>query len=189
MKILNVIFLMLGFLLLNSCATLSQEDCMQGAWFELGLQDGRQGKTFKRLAKHQKSCTEYGIGIDREAYDAGRKQGLDDYCQLDNAVNIGLRGYRYQSVCPSEIHRTFLRHNQAAYDVYQGKKNLENVDNRLSYEEKSLLNTDLSDKKRSKIRVEIHDLDRERSRLQHELYSKEHRLHSIIENSYIDKGY
>ncbi|MCK5871199.1 MAG: DUF2799 domain-containing protein [Methylococcales bacterium] len=182
MMILRGVFLILPlFLLLNGCATLSQEDCIQGAWFDLGLHDGRAGKTFKRLAKHQKSCTEYGIGIDREAYHAGRQQGLEDYCQLDNAVELGLRGSRYQSVCPTEIHRTFLRYNQIAYDVYQGKKKLENVDKRLSYEEKSLLNAELSDEKRLKISVEIHDLDRERRRVRDELYAKERRLNMLIE--------
>ncbi|MCK5728895.1 MAG: DUF2799 domain-containing protein [Methylococcales bacterium] len=185
MMALRGIFLrLIPFLLLSSCATLSQEDCMQGAWFDLGKQDGREGKTFKRLAEHQESCTKYGIGIDREAYNAGRKQGLDDYCQLDNAVDLGLRGYRYRSVCPSEIHPAFLRYNQMAYDVYQDKKNLENVDKRLSYEEKSLLDANLSDEKRSQIRVEIHDLDRERNRVRDALYSKERRLNALLNKGY-----
>ncbi|MCK4492415.1 MAG: DUF2799 domain-containing protein [Methylococcales bacterium] len=185
MKVLSVIFLILpSFLMLNSCATLSQEDCIQGAWFELGLEDGRQGKTFNRLAKHQKSCTEYGIGIDSEAYSSGRQKGLKDYCQVDNAVELGLGGYRYRSVCPSESHSDFLRYYEPAYNVYQGKKDLENLDERLFFKEKKLLNTELSDEKRSKISVEIDDLDRERSRVRDALYFKERRLNELIEKSY-----
>ncbi len=184
MKCLKIIFLTSLLSLVNSCATLSREDCMQGAWFELGLRDGRNGKTFTRLGQHQKACLEYGVRIDKAQYNAGREQGLQDYCQLDNAVEMGLQGRRYQSVCPSEIHTTFLRYNQAAYEVYRCREDLENLDDELFDKENSLLNNKLTDDDRSKIRVDIRDLDRERQRIRDDLYSRERRLNHLINRGY-----
>jgi len=184
MKWLKIIFLANLFSLVNSCATLSREDCMQGAWFELGLRDGRLGKTFTRLGQHQKACLEYGIRLDNNQYNAGREQGLQDYCQLDNAIEMGLQGHRYQSVCPSEIHATFLRYNRAAYEVYRCQEDLENLDDELIDKENSLLSNKLTDDNRSKIRVDIRDLDRERQKIRDDLYSRERRLDYLIERGY-----
>jgi hypothetical protein len=178
MKILGVIFLILFSL--NGCATLSQKDCLQGSWFELGLQDGRQGKLLSRLSQHQKSCAEYGIYVDKKDYYAGRNKGLEDYCQLDNAIDLGLSGYRYQSVCPADIHRDFLRYNRVAYAIYQGQQNLKNIDQRLLYQEKCLLETKLNKDERLKIRLEVRELEIERTARRHELYSRERRLDYLL---------
>ncbi len=123
MRFLKIIFLVSLLSLVNSCATLSRETCMQREWFELGLRDGTNGRAFNRIREHLKACSEYGIQIDREQYSAGREKGLQTYCQLDNAVKTGLEGDLYQSVRPSEIHTPFLRYNQDAYYVYSSKKN------------------------------------------------------------------
>ena len=184
MNYLKIIFLASLLSLINSCATLSREDCMQGAWFELGLRDGRKGKTFTHLGQHQKACLEYGIRLDKNQYNAGREQGLQDYCLLDNAIEMGLQGRRYQSVCPIEIHATFLRYNQAAYEVYRCQEDLENLDDELFDKENSLLSNKLTDDARSTIRVDIRDLDRERQKIRDDLYSRERRLDNLINRRY-----
>ncbi|MDQ7091540.1 MAG: DUF2799 domain-containing protein [Methylococcales bacterium] len=184
MKPLKPILLIVTLLSTSGCATLSREDCMQGAWFDLGLSDGRRGKTFTRLGQHQKACLDYGIHIDNEQYNQGRDVGLKDYCQLDNAIDMGLRGHRYQSVCPPETHAVFLRYNQAAYDVYRCQEDLEGLDDDLYDKENSLLNNKLTDDDRSQIRVDIRDLDRERQRIRDDLYSRERRLESLINRGY-----
>ncbi|NOQ34420.1 MAG: hypothetical protein GQ569_00810, partial [Methylococcaceae bacterium] len=101
---------------------------------------------------------------------------------LDNAVEMGLRGHYYQSVCPPEIHRLFQRYNRAAYDVYQCRANLEKLDNKLDKKEDKLLSDKLSDDDRSKIRVKLRSLDRERERLRDDLYSSERRLDRLLDN-------
>lgn len=175
-------FIILSFILLNSaCATLSREECLQGSWFDLGLMDGRSGTTYTRLGNHQKACLEYGIRLDTKQYNAGRERGLEEYCQLDNAIEMGLHGHRYQSVCPPSIHSAFQRYNRAAYNVYQCKEALEKLDSKLHDKEDKLLDTKLSDEKRAKIRKKIHRLDRERQRLRDELYSSERRLDHLLE--------
>ena len=167
----------------SACATLSREECVQGSWHSLGLQDGRAGATYKRLGEHQKACSEYGVRVDNEQYKAGRQQGLNDYCQLDNAIDMGLKGNRYQSVCPSDIHSDFKRHNRAAYDVYQRKEELEKLDKDLLNKESRLLSSKLTDDDRKKIRRKISDLDRKRQRLRDRIYSSERELDRLRRNT------
>ncbi len=184
MKYFRYCILTAALLSIGGCATLSREDCIQGAWYDIGLRDGRSGTSFNRLGQHQKACLEYGIRIDTAAYNAGREDGLHDYCQLDNAVEMGLSGHRYQSVCPPEIDRLFRRYNQAAYDVYQCREELEKLDDELYSKENRLLDSKLSDDERSKVRHHIRKLDRERQRLRDELYSSERRLDRLLDEQH-----
>jgi hypothetical protein len=173
--------LIITLVFINGCATLSREDCLQGSWFNLGLRDGRAGATYNRLGQHQKACLEYGVSINTKHYNEGREQGLEDYCQIDNAVEMGLNGHRYQSVCPPEIHRVFQRYNQAAYDVYQCKEDLEKLDDKLYSKENKLLSSKLSDDERSKIRTKLRNLDRKRERLRDDLRSSERILDRLLD--------
>lgn len=184
MRYSRVIIFVMPLFLISACATLSREDCIQGAWFDLGVRDGRAGETFNQLSRHQQACREYGIQIDAMAYSAGREEGLKSYCQLENAVEMGLHGHRYQSVCPPDIDVLFRRLNYAAYDVYQSKESLEKLDDELFDKENHLLDSKLTDEKRSKIRIDIRQLDRERQRLRDELYSNERRLEHLINQRY-----
>ena len=173
------IILLLSVLFTSGCATLSREECTQGSWYDLGLEDGRSGNTYKRLGNHQKACSEYGIVLDSDQYSKGRKQGLKDYCTLDNAIDMGLKGERYKSVCPSEVHSKFQRYNRAAYNVYQSKEKLEKVDQELYQKENQLLDSKLTDEKRSKIRNKIRRLDRERQKIKDDVYSNERKLDKL----------
>lgn len=172
-----------NLLLLNSCETLSKEECLYGSWYELGVKDGRLGKTLDLLGHHQRACTEYGVQVNESEYRSGRTQGLSSYCQLSNAFDTGLRGERYQSVCPREIDVIFERYNDAAYQVYQQRERLKSLDNSLMSKESSLSNKKTSDDKKARIRDEIRKLDRERQNLRDELYTMEHRLDQLIDES------
>ena len=177
--------IIVSFVVLScACATLSREECVQGSWYDLGLMDGRAGTTYKRLGNHQKACSEYGISLDHDEYKAGRTQGLDDYCQLDNAIEMGLKGHRYQSVCPSGVHRIFQRYNRAAYNVFENREALRKLDEELYKKEDWLLDTKLTDDKRSKIRKKIHHLDRKRQRLRDKIYSDERELDRLQRNQH-----
>ncbi len=183
MKYLKIIGMIVNLLLLNSCETLSKEECLHGSWYELGVKDGRIGKTLDLLGRHQHACAEYGVQVNESEYRAGRIQGLSSYCQLNNAFDTGLRGERYQSVCPREIDAVFDRYNDAAYQVYQQREHLKSLDNSLMSKESSLSSKKTSDDKKAHIRDEIRKLDRERQNLRDRLYTMEHRLDQLIDES------
>lgn len=172
----------LGFLsivTLAGCATLSQEECIRGDWFGLGVNDGRAGETETRLDAHQKACMEYGIAVNNEAYFAGREQGLMYYCQLDNAFRTGLSGQQYYHVCPPSIDGLFTHYHSAAFAVHEDHAELEKLDNELSSKENYLHDKKLTDKERARIRNEISDLDRKRYRLRDNLYYHERQLDDL----------
>lgn len=169
----------LSFIVLSGCATLSQEECVRGDWFGLGVNDGRTGETMTRLDAHQKACMEYGIAVNSETYFAGREQGLRDYCQLDNAFRIGLSGQPYHHVCPPSIDGLFTHYYSAAYFVYEDHAELQALDNELSSKENYLHDKKLTDKDRARIRNEISDLDRRRYRLRDDLYYHERQLDDL----------
>ena len=171
--------ILVNVLLSSACSTLSHEECTQGSWFELGLADGRKGKSYKRLGNYQKACSEYNLTVDTEQYNKGREQGINDYCQLDNAIEMGLKGRRYQSVCPSDIHLDFQRYNRVAYSLYKSKDALDKLDNKLSKKENKLVDKKLSDDERSKIRDRIRQLDRQRQKLRDDVYSNESKLDKL----------
>ncbi|QPK63232.1 DUF2799 domain-containing protein [Methylomonas sp. LL1] len=166
----------LSIIFLAGCATLSQEECVRGDWFGLGIRDGHAGETNSRLYEHQKACSEYGIALNNEAYFAGREQGLWDYCRLDNAFRTGLEGQPYRHVCPPSIDALFQRYHSAAFAVYAARADLDRLDDELSSREYNLQDKKLTDKERARIRHDIRDLDRRRDQLRHDLYYHERLL-------------
>jgi len=173
---IKAVFLLCTCLLLTGCATLSREQCQRGDWFEIGSSDGQAGQPLSRLEQHQRACGEYGLAVDQQQYVSGHAQGLEEYCQLDNAIRSGLEGNRYQGVCPPALDTAFERANRTAYQVYRLRKDLDQVEDQLRQQERRLREHDLSDDHRHRIRADIRDLDRQRGRLRNDLYGSEQEL-------------
>lgn len=182
MNLFKVIAVGLLFLT-TGCASLSREECLYGDWASLGVKDGREGEEASRFIRHQDACRQYGVNPDKQEYLAGREQGLQDYCQLENAIETGLHGLRYQSVCPPAIHNTFQRYNDTAYQVYQKREELKSLDNSIISKENLLLDKKLTDKNRHAIRDEIRNMDRNRQQLRDDLYSAERQLDRLMDDA------
>jgi Mg2+ and Co2+ transporter CorA len=181
--IVRYLVLLAGIALLSGCASLSEGECRTADWYDLGVRDGRGGEPASRLHEHHKACAEYGVRpLDRRYMD-GRAEGLRDYCRLENAVRIGLNGQQYQGVCTSAIDAEFRRHNEAAYDVYRLRKEIESADSSLAEKERRLREKKLSDEERGRIRQDIRDLDRKLERLRDELRDQERRLDRLMDSS------
>ena len=178
MKVLYILIPALFFL--SGCATLSRDQCQQGDWFGIGLADGQAGQAENRLDQHNKACAEYGIGVNPQHYLEGRAQGLNDYCRLENAFDSGLRGQRYQRVCPPAMDAAFDRYNAAAYEVYELRSDFDSIDNQLASKEYQMMDRELSDESYYRLRREHRDLDLERDRVQRELRSAEQYLDQLM---------
>ncbi len=114
----------------SGCAVMSPKECEMANWRDIGLVDGLAGKSLGLLNERTSACAEAGFGTDAAAYLRGRDQGLVSYCQIDNAVRTGLRGDRYEGVCPPRIDAEFRRRNQIAYDVYRLREEVTQLDRR-----------------------------------------------------------
>ncbi|SER94386.1 Protein of unknown function [Tranquillimonas rosea] len=91
---------LIPLLLLTSCASLSEEECLRGDWRGIGYEDGVDGRERDFILRHAKACAEVGVSPDREAWLAGRAEGLPLYCTIDNAYDEGRRGVVLNNVCP-----------------------------------------------------------------------------------------
>jgi hypothetical protein len=169
--------------ILTGCATLSREDCERGDWQGVGLEDGRAGEPAGRYEEHVKACSEFGIRVDKRRYLEGRSQGLIDYCHIENAFQTGLNGHEYQHVCPASIDDLFYRYNNAAYEVYRTRSELNSVEYQIRSKEDELQKKDLSDDKRRTIRSDIRDLDYKRGRVRDDLRFKEHALDRMMDEA------
>jgi len=106
-------------LCLSACAALSEQQCRTLSSGAIGEQDGRAGYPPSRFEDDLKACANHQLTLDRDAYLAGREQGLQSYCTPDNGTRVGLRGERYYGVCPKDREDAFLLRYWPAYVEYQ----------------------------------------------------------------------
>jgi hypothetical protein len=170
-------------MILTSCATLSKEECLMGNWRDLGIKDGVNGEPAIRIEEHRKACAKHGIRPDERQYLDGRTEGLREYCQIDNAFWSGLKGRRYKGVCPPVINLLFRRYNEAAYAVYQTRKEIKQLNSELSTREIRLRHEETTDKERSHLRDEIRDRDRKLDDLRDDLRDQERMLDKLMEEA------
>ena len=174
--------LVLASLALYGCATMNEHECRTANWHDIGVLDGRAGQTPLRIAEHSKACVDYGIRPQESAWNAGYRLGLQDYCRLENAIEEGLAGRRYQNVCPPNVHQPFGDLNLAAYAVFQSHNNLRSVEGQIDSLERQLRDRKTPEDQRARIRDRIYQLDRERYRLRDYLRNAEYHL-DLMSNS------
>lgn len=114
--------------LLAGCATVSPEEraaaCSQTDWGRFGLNDGKLGVPAADRLDTFEDCAEVGHPADIAAYQAGRAEGLREYCTAENGFEVGYRGRGYEDVCPPELEPDFLqglaegRDERPSYAVY-----------------------------------------------------------------------
>jgi hypothetical protein len=125
--ILCVSFLSIG---LASCTVMSPQECKLANWREIGLTDGMTGKPMNIFEARRAECAEANVKADTNNYLVGREQGLRTYCQIPNALEIGLRGEKYQGVCPAAIDTEFRRRHDIGYDVYRLRVEIAKLESR-----------------------------------------------------------
>ncbi len=119
-----------GLLGLAGCATMSVEErtafCANTDWQRYGVNDGRLGIPSSDRGNLIADCAKLGRPVDVTAYQAGRAEGLREYCTVENGYQVGYSGQRYQSVCPPSLETDFLqgyakgRDDRPAAAIYPG---------------------------------------------------------------------
>lgn len=173
-----------GLALLSGCATMNEGECRAADWYQIGLRDGRNGEPANRLASHAEACSEYGVRPQEQRYAQGHKEGLREYCRVENAFETGLKGQRYQGVCPSDVDSAFRRYNDAAYEVHRLRNEINTTQSEVDGKEDRLREKKTSERKRADLRQEIHDLDRKLYRLRDDLRLRERELDRLMDKAY-----
>ncbi len=94
---------------LGACASLTQEECLNGNWQGIGYNDGVNGREESYIARHFDACGKVGITPDVQAWQAGRLQGLPLYCTPENAYSVGRAGRDLSPVCPASQQRALFQ--------------------------------------------------------------------------------
>ncbi len=171
-RVVPVTFAVAAALLAAGCGTIPAEECGKVDWYALGVKDGRAGYTAERVAQHREACAGVKVEPDELAYLQGRKAGLAEYCQPDNAFRDGLAGNEYRGVCDA----AYARNHAAAYRVATLRRSLERNRGDVSWREAEIRSDKTSDTRRAQLRSEVRDLDRRRDALRDDLTAAEREL-------------
>jgi hypothetical protein len=177
---IGVVFVLAG---LSGCATMSSDECMTSDWTTIGFEDGVRGYTADRIGKHRKACAKHGVTPDFTAYQAGRDQGLVEYCQPGRGFSVGSSGGRYNGVCSVNQEADFLDAYNAGYHLYTLKSNvnrensainskehkLEEIDASIHAQELALISSDKTTEERIALLLDLKELAERTGRLQAEI--------------------
>jgi hypothetical protein len=103
---------------LAGCASMSRNECVTVDWRTVGYEDGVLGRTGDQIGRHRKACADYGIAPDLDAYQAGRAEGLREYCQADNGFRVGSEGARSGGPCPADLAPVFTAAYESGRELY-----------------------------------------------------------------------
>ena len=159
-------------LLITGCASMTLEECLNADWRVIGYEDGAQGREASTIGRHRKACAEAGVVPDLNAYQAGRQQGLEQFCRPQNGYQLGRQGIEYRGVCPStseaafldayseglKIHRLEQAFNTVNAAIEDIDERVEEAEDSISEKEDLLDGDDLDSDERKKLRAEIREL-------------------------------
>ena len=91
-----------GLCALASCATLDEDECRAGDWYEVGKRDGAKGRAEDFVFQHAKACNPFGVAPQAGPWREGRLEGLKFYCRPSEAYRLGARGRRLAPVCAGD---------------------------------------------------------------------------------------
>lgn len=173
------LLLLLPLLVLAGCASLSESDCRSANWDDIGYRDGTKGAGPDRVQDHASACVEYGISVDREAWNRGYERGLGVYCTPENAVQVALSGASYGGVCPPESDAEFATHWRAARPVYEQRQKVAQLEQRRRELEYAFSASD-SERERYDIRTELARVDEAMRYERERLFFEESRLDRFL---------
>lgn len=125
--------LALACLGLVSCSsTPSKTACAAMDWRTVGYEDGAAGYPASRIGAHRRACGEHGVAPDFDAYQAGRAEGLGEYCTAANGYRVGASGSQYANVCPVEREADFVRAYSEGHGLYVLRSRVASTGSQLS---------------------------------------------------------
>lgn len=198
-RIGKVIALALAALAMSGCAGMSVDECAATDWSAVGYEDGARGYTTERFSKHRKACAKHGVTANFSSYQAGRDQGLIEYCQPGRGFNVGASGGRYYGVCPANLEGDFVdaynvgnrlhtlrsNVNHANSSINAKQRELERVEDDILSTEAELIDRETTVERRVILLAQLKDLSEDTGRLEAEindLYEQRARYQVDLDN-------
>lgn len=165
---------------LSSCATLSKVECQTGDWRALGVSDGTRGYPTSRFERHVEACSPHGIVPSQALYLAGHTEGLQNYCRLNTAAEVGTNGSPYYQVCTGEIGLSFGRVYVQGRDVYDARDEAGDIRSEISDVRSKLVDPNVSDEVRAVLNDQLDSLERSLDRQEDDIAREERELRNVL---------
>jgi hypothetical protein len=141
--------------LLQGCATLNKDECMLADWRLIGYQDGVAGKSAAVVGTYREDCAKHAVVPDLDAYRAGREEGLQQYCKVDNGYRLGNAGRGFAAVCPAALAQGFRDAYDAGRELYLARSAVNNTHSNIHSRKQTL--SDLEKSRAEKLAALISD--------------------------------
>ncbi len=105
-------------LAVSGCSSMSAVECQALDWRTMGYEDGVSGYSGNRIGRHREACGKHGVTPDLAQYQAGREQGLREFCRPANGFRVGARGQGYGGICPADMDDAFVAAYQSGRQLY-----------------------------------------------------------------------
>ena len=122
----------------GGCATMNEDQCLTSDWSAIGYEDGARGQTSDRFGSYRKACAKHGVTPDFRAYQAGRDEGLLEYCRPSKGYNLGVSGRSYNGVCHAGLEEDFLDAYRVGHELYTLRSAVNNATARIESKEQEL---------------------------------------------------
>lgn len=132
------VLLAAAMLVLSGCASMSADECLTSDWHAIGYEDGARGYSAEQLGSRRKACAKHGVTPDFQAYQAGRTEGLQEFCQPQRGFNIGAAGGRYSGVCPVHLEPGFLDAFRVGAQLHTLRSNVNSANHRIGAKQAEL---------------------------------------------------
>jgi hypothetical protein len=120
------------------CASMGKDECLVADWRLIGFQDGVQGKSAAAVGAYRKDCADYQVVPDLDAYQAGRREGLQQYCVPANGYRLGKAGRTYNPVCPAPAERAFRVAYNSGRDIYLARSRVNNTQSQIQQKQQAI---------------------------------------------------
>lgn len=118
---MRALIILFSLIFINSCTSLSKEECASQDWFKLGKKNALNGNHEPNVQKYEKNCAEFKITIESEKYIQGFDHGLSEYCSDEKAYELGENGSTKHGMC-EEKNDKFGKYYRKGYKKYVLKK-------------------------------------------------------------------
>ena len=151
-------------LALSACASTGQDRCEDPDWYVIGFDDGSSGFGADRFDEHVANCAGVGIEADKEAWRAGREDGLTHFCSAAGGIAEGSRGRIRSNVCPPELAPAFREGYRLGREIFDTNQEMDRIEREIRALEArasgGVLNTAIKDNSEARMRALEHEYDR-----------------------------
>lgn len=157
-------------LALAGCESMSVSECKVVDWYRVGLTDGAQGESDRRIANYTEDCAKAGITPNAPLYRQGWNVGIVQFCTAANGWRAGIQGHSGKSsLCLGQAgYPAFSRYFEAGLQVHRTQE-LMRRNNDEANRLQARLDASKSDDERKSLREDLRRIDREQARLRNQL--------------------